>query len=338
MPRAVPAHHALVDEGDFVSFRSFCSLAYALTLVLTAPSLANHGPGTSGGGSATASGETLRKGGAQVTFRLDYTQFEDISNSEASRLARRAGEFDALSDSVIATIELAYGVTDDFQLGAQIGYYWGSGFLDAESEDGIDVELATADPEGLTDLWITGKYRILKGRPGHLSVIGGVKFPTGRDDVQLSSGETLEPSSQPGSGSYDFQLGAAYSRFLTSQITLDASAIYTVRTEHDGFEVGDRFDFGTALAYRITESIKQFPQYSVFGELTGVWLGKDESDEEGENDNSGGTTLYLTPGLRIRFNPQWSLTAAISAPIMQDLNGEQVETTYKATLAVSWSL
>ncbi|HEV8292709.1 MAG TPA: transporter [Tepidisphaeraceae bacterium] len=308
-----------------------------ITLLLSIAQ-ANHGPGTSGGGSSTASGETMKQGGAEVTFRLDYTQFEDITNSEASRLARKGGEFDSLNDSLVATFEAAYGITNDFQLGAQIGYYWGSGFVDAESENGIDVELATTDPEGLTDLWITGKYRILKGRPGHLSVIGGVKFPTGRDDVKLSNGNKLEPSSQPGSGSYDFQLGLAYSRFLTSQLTIDASAVYTFRTEHDGFEVGDRFDFGTALAYRLTESIKKFPQCSVFGELTGVWLGKDDSDDEGPNPNSGGSTLYLTPGLRIRFNPQWSLTTAISVPVMQDLNGEQIETTYKATLALSWSL
>ena len=315
--------------------RKFCTLVFVL---FCAPVLANHGPGTSGGGSSTASGETMKQGSAEVTFRLDYTQFEDISKTEAARLARKAGEFDALDNSLIATIEGAYGITNDFQIGATIGYYWGSGFLDSESEDGVDVEQSTADPEGLTDLWLTGKYRLLKGKPGHFSVIGGVKFPTGRDDVELASGEKLEPSSQPGTGSYDFQLGLAYSRFLTSQLTLDASTIYTFRTEHDDFQVGDRFDFGAALAYRLTESIRSFPQYSVFGEFTGVWLGKDESDEEGKNPNSGGTTLYISPGLRVRFSPYWSLTTAISIPIMQDLYGEQIETTYKATLAVSWSL
>jgi hypothetical protein len=315
--------------------RKLCTLIF---LFFCAPTFANHGPGTSGGGSSTASGETMKQGGAEVTFRLDYTQFEDISKTEAARLARKGGEFDALNNSVVATVEGAYGITNDFQLGVTIGYYWGSGFLDSESEDGVDVEQSSADPEGLTDLWLTGKYRLLKGKPGHLAVIGGVKFPTGRDDVKLGSGEQLEPSSQPGSGSYDFQLGVAYSRFLTSQLTLDASAIYTFRTEHDGFQVGDRFDFGTALAYRLTESIRSFPTYSVFGELTGVWLDKDDSDEEGKNPNSGGTTLYISPGLRIRFSPYWALTGAISIPIMQDLNGEQIETTYKASLALSWSL
>src|SRR5215211_8148013 len=142
-----------------MSIRKICTL---ISLFSCASAFANHGPGTSGGGSSTASGETMKQGGAEVTFRLDYTQFEDISSTEAARLARKAGEFDALSDSLIATVELAYGITDDFQLGATIGYYWGSGFLDSESEDGIDVEQSMVDPEGVTDLWLTGKYRILK--------------------------------------------------------------------------------------------------------------------------------------------------------------------------------
>jgi hypothetical protein len=145
------------------------------------------------------------------------------------------------------------------------------------------------------DLWLTGKYRLLKGAPGNLSLLGGAKFPVGRDDFELDNGEELEPSSQPGSGAFDFQAGLAYSRFLTSHITLDASGSYTFRTEHDGFEVGDRVDLGLALAYRLTDSVKDFPNVSVFGEVLGVILQKDRSDDEGHNPNSGGATMYLSP-------------------------------------------
>src|SRR4051812_43116148 len=132
-----------------MSYRKICTLVF---LFFCASAFANHGPGTSGGGSATSSGETMKQGGAEVTFRLDYTQFEDITKTEAARLARKGGEFDALNNSLVATVEGAYGITNDFQLGATIGYYWGSGFLDAESKNGVDVEESTADPEGMTDL------------------------------------------------------------------------------------------------------------------------------------------------------------------------------------------
>jgi hypothetical protein len=177
---------------------------------------------------------------------------------------------------------------------------------------------------------------VLQGQPGNLAVIGGVIAPTGRDDVELSNGELLEPSSQPGTGAWAYQVGLAYSRFLTSRITTDASAIYTIRTSHDGFEVGDRLDLGVAFAYRLTESIRTFPNYSVFTEANAVWLGKDESAGE-KNENSGGWTVYLTPGARVRFSENVALTVAPSFPILQELNGEQIESRFKVAVTLSFS-
>jgi hypothetical protein len=297
---------------------------------------ANHGPGTSGGGSATVSGETLAQGKWDLSLRYDYTNFQNISRAGAERRAVGSGEFDAVQESHLATFGLAYGITDDLQVGASIGYYKANGFIDAEAGDD-GVESATTDPDGLTDLALTLKYRLLQGRPGNLSVIGGVIAPTGRDDVALGNGESLEPSSQPGTGAWAYQFGLAYSRYLTPRITADASGVYTLRTEHDGFAVGDRLDLGVAVAYRLTESVKQFPNVSLFGEVNAVHLGKDEADGE-TNDNSGGWTVYLTPGARVRLNETFALTVAPSFPVVQEQNGEQIESRFKlaATLSVSF--
>jgi hypothetical protein len=296
---------------------------------------ANHGPGTSGGGSATVSGETLAQGRFELSLRVDYTNFEDISRAEAERRALRSGEFDTLQESYLTTVGLAYGVTNDFQIGAQIGYYAANNFIDAELEDG-EAESADADPEGLTDLWLNAKYRVMRGRPGNLSLLAGIKLPTGKDDEELDNGERLEASSQPGTGAVDYQFGVAYSRFLTSRVTVDASGIYTLRTEEDDFEVGDRFDAGVGVAYRLTQSIQSFPNVSLFGEATLVWLESDEEDGE-ENSNSGGWTIYVTPGVRVRFNENVALTVAPSIPVYQDLNGDQVETDLKLAAALAFT-
>jgi hypothetical protein len=301
---------------------------------------ANHGPGTSGGGSSTISGETLKQGKFDLDLRMDYTEFEHVSRAEAERRAVESGGFDALRRAFVYTGTLSYGVLDDLQLSATIGYYHGEGFIDAEpSEDEPGTgESGIADPEGLTDLFINAKYRLLHGQPGNLAIVGGVKFPVGRDDVKLSNGEGLEPSSQPGTGAYDYQFGLGYSRFLTSHLTVDASVLYTLRTRHDQFKVGDRFDAGAALAYRLTESIKSFPQWRVFGEANYIWLGKDDAgDDEGINNNSGGNTLYLTPGVRVRFNEHAALTVAPSFPVWQDLNGDQIESQFKLAVTFSYS-
>ena len=303
---------------------------------LCAPLFANHGPGTSGGGSATVSGETLKQGTFDLSIREDYTRFQNIDRAGAERRALESGEFDALDQSCLTSIGLTYGVTDDLQVGAGIGYYAGRDFIDAESEDGVTAESAAADPDGLTDLSLVAKYRLLKGRPGNLSVLGGVIVPTGKDDVRLDNGERLEPSSQPGTGAFAFPVGLAYSRFLTSRVTTDASAVYTIRSEHDDFKVGDRFDLGVALAYRLTESIQAMPNWSVFAEVNGVWLGRDEQQGE-TNPNSGGWTVYLTPGGRVRITKNLALTVAPSFPVLQDLNGQQIQTRFKLAVNCDFS-
>jgi hypothetical protein len=313
------------------------SLTFAAVVCVAPAALANHGPGTSGGGNYTVAGETLKPGKFDLTIREDYTRFEKIGRAEAERRAEKAGEFDTLEEAYLTSASLSYGVTSEFQVGATIGYYAGHNFIEAESEDGAPPESSTADPEGLTDLALSAKLRLLRGAPGNLSVVGGVIVPVGNDDQRLANGELLEPSSQPGTGAWAFQVGLGYSRFLTSRWTIDASGVYTIRTEHDGFEMGDRLDLGVAFAYRLTESIRALPNWSVFGEINAVWLGKDESDEEGKNPNSGGWTAYVTPGLRVRFTEMVSLTVAPSIPVLQELNGDQIESRFKLAAALSFA-
>ena len=299
--------------------------------------LANHGPGTSGGGSSTASGETLRAGGFDLSLRTDVTWFENVSRAEAEARAIQSGEFDALERSFVESIALSYGITDDFQVGAQIGYYAGTNFIDAEADGMGGAESATADPSGLTDLWITGKLRVMRGEQGHLALLGGIKLPTGKDDERLSNGELLEASSQPGTGSVDYLAGLAYSRYLTGRVTMDASGAYTLRTQHSGFEVGDRCDVGIAFAWRLSESVQSFPNTSVSGELLGTWIGKDE-DGGDTNPNTGGTVVYFSPGIRTRFNEHLSLAIAPAFPLHQDPNGDQVDTDAKLAVTLSVSI
>jgi hypothetical protein len=284
----------------------------------------------------TIAGETLRKGGWSVELRSEWTEFEDVSIAEAEQAALEHGSFDALGRSWVNQLSLSYGLTDDLELGVQLGYYDGDDFIDAHLHGGVP-STDTGDPSGLMDTWVTAKWRVVRGAPGHLALIAGVKLPTGDDDEQLDGGHDLEPSSAPGSGAVDYQAGVAYSRYLTPRVTLDASGLYTLRTEHDDFEVGDRADLGLALNYRLTEDVRAPDNWSVFGELNGVWLGKDEEDGDA-NENSGGETLYLSLGARDRIDEHLSVSVAPSVPVLQDVNGEQVETDWRVGVTLTWTL
>lgn len=263
-----------------------------IVLTVTASSVfADHGPGTSGGGTSTQSAETLKPGKFSLETRLEFTEFDHPSQREMERNASKAGHSDLLDRSFFSAAALSYGVVENFQLSLTIGYYDAEDAREAEAaghhdaaaeaeragheEDGAEhhaeaaapeVETTRFNPDGLTDLLLVGKYRFYRGPLGRLAVIAGVRIPTGRHEVRNAAGEAVDPSATAGSGSWDFVGGLAYSSFITGQLTLDASAQYTLRTEHDGFKVGDRFDAGVAVAYRLTNDIERFPQMSVFAE------------------------------------------------------------------------
>jgi hypothetical protein len=74
----------------------------------------------------------------------------------------------------------------------------------------------------------------------------------------------------------------------------------------------------------------------VFAELNDVYLFNDRV--EGENDpNSGSNTLYITPGVRVRFSPLAALTVAPSFPVIEDLNGDQGKVDFKLAITLSLS-
>lgn len=322
---------------------------FILILAVTAVpsvSLANHGPGTSGGGANTQSGETLKEGQFVLSVDQIYTNYENLSQDNLEAHAVRSGGFDALSDAFLTSLTVSYGVTNDFQIDTGLGWYSGRDFVQVhppggEVEKGGDGEggaeeeagVGRANPEGLTDLMVRARYRVMKGQPGHLSVIAGAVLPTGRSDVFLSSGDRLEPSSQPGTGRQSALGGLAYSRFLAPRVTLDASWLYTRRFERDSFRVGSRSDTGIAVAYRLNDSVASGPQFAPFLELTHQYIGRDR-ESGSDNLNSGGNTLFVTPGVRLGVSKDLGIVIAPSFPVAQDLNGEQLETDFRLTTSV----
>ena len=322
-----------LDEGIGIIRILIVGLWFALMNVPQG-AFANHGPATSAGGSATLTGHTLEEGESKISVDTVYTSYEDVSAEETIRRAKEAGEFDALGASYLTNVIYSYGITDELELDGKIGWYSGINFREThattdEVEDkdlrdtqSNEVETATASPEGITDLSIGLKYRGWSGSLGDLSLLGGILLPTGENNQRLSNGDRLEPSSQPGTGAFGVQGGFSYSLRATSRIGLDVSGLYLKHTSNDGFEVGDRIDDGIAVSYKLSGSSDHAPE--LFSEVSHVWLGKDSSKGEGSNPNSGGTSYFLTTGVRGRLSERISVAIAPTVPLHQQLSGEQV--------------
>jgi hypothetical protein len=307
----------------------------------------DHGPGTSGGGLSTQSGEVMRPGAVSLDFRIDYTQFEHLSATDIERRTLKVGgadhqHFDAARNTALETFSLSFGATRDLQIGFSFGYYYGNdireGHLHGNGTYGFHE---FGDIKGMTDHWITAKYRIARGEEGEgsLAVLTGIKLPFGDNDQTAEDGtsnEPLEPSLQPGSGAVDVMLGFAYSRYLTANLTLDTSVQYTYRAEANNFKIGDQILFGVSAAYRFTESVQVFPQPSLFLELNVRHLFRNVEDEE-KIINSGGTVLFVSPGFRISFSDRVAFTLAIQIPVYQGLNDEQQEALFKVSTGFTFT-
>lgn len=292
-----------------------------IAVIATTTAFADHGPGTSGSGFNTLTAETLKPGQFSTSFQFDWTEFEVPGGAPEG--------VDLLDRSFLSMVNISYGVVENFQIGLTAGYYAAEG--NYELEDG---EIVTFDPDGFTDMWITGKHRFYQGPAGQLALIGGIKLPTGDSRALNSEGEQVEPSATAGTGAWDGQAGLAYTLPITAALTFDASALYTIRGERYDYRLGNRLDLGTSLAWRVYGDAQTFPQVSLVAEATLRQIAK--SEEEGvKDDNTGGTVLFLAPGAKVSVTESISANLGVQLPVVQDLNGQQIETRFRVLTGIS---
>ncbi len=324
------------------------ALTTLIAAATTAAAFADHGPGTSGSGAFTESAETLKPWQWSATVRFDWTEFKSPSDSE---LADKEA-FELIDRAFLTTLNLGVGVTESFQLGLVFGYYAAEGTREIEHEEHGAVEEAggheeaeaghgagkpefsTYDPDGWTDLWLNAKVRLYRGPAGQLALYGGVKFPVGDDRITNSAGEQIEPAATPGTGAWDGMLGAAYTVSLMPNLALDTSAQYTLRGEAHDYRLGNRFDAGLAIGWRFIGGAQSFPQVSLQAEANVRAVAKSDADE-GRDPNTGGTVLFLSPGVRVRFSEHAAWTVGVQLPVAQELNGDQVETDFRVTSSLN---
>ena len=118
------------------------------------------------------------------------------------------------------------------------------------SPDGINRRGNSA---GFGDVTMLGQYRFHNNAQNGTSaaVLFGFKAPTGSTNQRDAFGNLFEAEFQPGSGSWDGLLGAAFTK-RTGRWSFDVSGLYYLITNgSQNTNLGDRFLFGAAVSYRL---------------------------------------------------------------------------------------
>lgn len=238
--------------------------------------------------------ETIYKGGIGVETEFEY---EENGEKEAA-----------------IHYEVIYGVTENLSLTLEIPYL-------------IEKEEDNENSEGLGDLNLRTKYQLFRkdtlGAQDKLSLIYGLKFPTGDEDKTPSLG----------SGSLDHLFGASIGHESTTLYGF-ATARYRLKTDSGGLDKGDQVLIDIAFGFRPWIRPYKSWDFVMLLENSYIWTGRNERDGITQN-NTGGQKLFIGPTFL------WSIRnimvkGGIQFSVWEDLNGSQEDTDFRSTIAVEY--
>lgn len=223
---------------------------------------------------------------------------------------------------------LGYGVTRDFALFGMLPWF------DKRLDMSMGGQDLTRRKSGVGDLTLLGRYTAYQydapGRTFRIAPFLGVKAPTGEDNAGDGSGR-LPPPVQPGSGSWDAQGGAVLT-WQTLDFQIDSQVSYKANREANGFQAGNVVELDGSLQYRLwPRSLGAGVPAFLYGVLEANLIHADKDRGGGLADpNSGGTTLFLAPGLQY-VTKKWIAEAGVQIPVVQNLNDTALESDYAFT-------
>lgn len=226
---------------------------------------------------------------------------------------------------------LGYGVTRDFALFGILPWF----------DKRLDMRMGGQDisrsQRGLGDLTLLGRYTAYEynapGRALRVAPFLGIKAPTGKDNARDGMGR-LPPPLQPGSGSWD-ALGGVVLTYQTLDFEIDSQVSYKANREANGFQAGNVASLDTSLQYRLwPPSLGAGVPAFLYGVLEANLVHSARNRSGADDDpNSGGTTLFITPGLQY-VTRKWIVEAGVQVPVSQHLNGTALKNDYVFTTGV----
>jgi hypothetical protein len=177
------------------------------------------------------------------------------------------------------------------------------------------------------DLRLVGSYRFA---PSGFGVQAGLKLPTGRIDARNASGDEAERTLQPGTGTTDAILGAFYREALPARdLSWFAQALAQVPiAKRDEFKPGERVTLDAGIRYQAGANLGLLLQANL------LLRGRDKG-AQAETADSGGRSLWISPGLAYALGRDWEAHAFVQQALYQHVNGVQLVAERAVALGIS---
>lgn len=216
-------------------------------------------------------------------------------------------------------IALPYNFTDRLQVAAIVP------FLNATASS----RAQSASNFGLGDLRFYAKYVWYQsdGRNKTFRIAS-------RADVKLPTGEQNKAPAL-GTGSTDVAFSSV-AGWIEDRVGLYLEGGYSLNTSSGAVNYGNSVFYNLAVGYRLLPAVYETypsPQLNGFLELNGTTTARNTVGSV-RDANSGGTTLFLSPGLQYVGGRLWLVEASYQYPIVREPNGTQLAVSGTVSLGV----
>ncbi len=180
---------------------------------------------------------------------------------------------------------------------------------------------------GLGDMKVIGRYQGLLS-DNSLGIELGLKLPTGKSDQLFQSGDALDRGLQLGTGTTDLIAGVYYFGNMCKDLNYFAEAtVQTAFNSHDQYRPGTAENITFGVRYMGLGRI--MPQLQINGRIAARDTGL-----QSDNFDSGGSLVYISPGVSVDITKNTSAYGFVQIPIYQNVNGYQLSPTWMLTVGL----
>ena len=243
-----------------------------------------------------------------------------------------------------SSLNLQYGLLDNVGMALTLPFMHRQHFHIGHEDTAASVWEAW-NFSGLGDMRIDMQYAVFspsKEFEPYFGVTAGVKLPTGVTGLKNAGGEEAEVTIQPGTGSWDGILGLQYRQTIVSIPTLTGAygalpLIAGISYQVNGKGTYD-YRFGNTLLVHVGSAYQFVQRAGFLLQVNGRFQDYADAGTTGEpRENTGGTWIYLSPGLNLQISDGLEGSAYVQVPVYQEVHGIQQTAKFNLAFNISYS-
>jgi hypothetical protein len=288
--------------------------------------------------------------GLKLDIRYDYLDQNQlrqgsgkISAVSASQVVTSSGdpqEVERDTRNNYLTLGLDYTINADWGVNVQLPYIDRRHSTLGVNSDGSAPADGAYDSTtaNIGDVKIIGRYQGFRAQH-NLGVMFGLKLPTGShsqtgistDPANPGDAAPIDPGLQPGTGTTDAVLGIYYFTALNKDWDYFAQAsMQAALNSKDDYKPGTGYNLNLGMRYMGFERVMPQLQLNTRHVLHDTGANADQT-------STGGTLVYLSPGLTVPISKQTSVYGFVQLPVYQYVRGVQLAPQYTVSLGARFA-